>query len=188
MARSLDKDTEDKAKTVIAAALMKCNIEPCLKILKAGFHVDTPMEMGTTLLMMVSGVGTEQMVNQILQLNPDLDARDNVGRTALHFAAKAGNLGAFRVLVELEDVEIDAVTVSGTTPLMSAVESGHIQVVAEGLNNNLNPFLRDGLGRTAMDIATKYSDSLGDDMRNLIQNAQDQWMTQTTEDDRTGTQ
>ena len=106
-------------------------------------------------------------------MNPNLEARDNVGRTALHFAAKAGNLAAFRVLVELEDVDIDAVTVSGTTPLMSAVESGHIQVVAEGLNNNLNPFLRDGLGRTALDIASKYSDSLGEDMRSLIQNAQD---------------
>ena len=81
------------------------------------------------------------------------------------------------MFVELEDVDIDAVTISGTTPLMSAVESGHIQVVAEGLNNNLNPFLRDGLGRTALDIATKYSDSLGDDMRNPIMNAQDQWMS-----------
>ena len=108
------------------------------------------------------------MINQILQQNPNLDARDNMGRTALHFAAKAGNVATFRVLVELEDVDIDAVTISGTTPLMAAVESGHIQVVAEGLNNNLNPFLKDGLDRTAMDIASKYSDSLGDDIRSLI--------------------
>ena len=89
----------------------------------------------------------------------------------MHFAAKAGNLATFKVLVELEDVDIDAVTLSGTTPLMCAVESGHIQLVAEGLNNNLNPFLKDGLDRTALDLAKRYKDALGIDMINLLQNA-----------------
>ena len=68
-------------------------------------------------------------------------------------------------LVEIEDIEVDAVTKSGVTPLMMAVESGKIQLVAEGLNNNLNPFLRDGLDRAPLDYAQKYKGNLGNDLR-----------------------
>ena len=92
------------------------------------------------------------------------------------------------MLVELEDIDIDAVSLSGTTPLMSCVDSGHMTLVAEGLNNNLNPFLQDALGRTAIDIAQQYSGEHGDDMRGLLSAAMEQWMSQTEEEDRTGAQ
>ena len=48
---------------------------------------------------------------------------------------------------------------------MLAVESGKIQLVAEGLNNCLNPFLRDGLDRAALDYSQKYKGNLGNDLR-----------------------
>ena len=56
------------------------------------------------------------------------------------------------MLVDREETSIDAQSGAGLTPMMSAIEGGHIQVVAECLNNNLNPFLTDALGRTAMDL------------------------------------
>ena len=94
----------------------------------------------------------------------------------MHFAARAGNLETFKILVELEDTDVDAVTNSGMTPIMMAVESGHIQLLAECLNNNMNPFLKDGLDRNALDFALQYRDSLGDDMRSILRNAMEQWM------------
>ena len=71
---------------------------------------------------------------------------------------------------------------------MCAVDSGHIQLVGEGLNNNLNPFLKDALGRTAIDLAGGYRGVLGADMRQLLHKAMEQWIEQTDEDDRTGAQ
>ena len=63
---TINASTENKAKQVIAEALKKGQIQPCLKIVQAGFHVDTPMDMGLTLLMIVAGVGTEQMLTKVL--------------------------------------------------------------------------------------------------------------------------
>ena len=51
---------------------------------------------------------------------------------------------------------------------MLAVESGNIELVAECLNNNLNPFLKDGLGRDASEYAVQFKDVLGVDMGLLI--------------------
>ena len=49
--------------------------------------------------------------------------------------------------MEIDSVDVDAVSNAGVTPLMMAIESGNIQLVAEALNSNLNPFLKDALGR-----------------------------------------
>ena len=103
-----------------------------------------------------------------MELNPNVNARDSVGRTALHFACRAGNIDTFQVLTEIDDVDVDAVTNSGVTSLMMAIESGNISLVAECLNANLNPFIKDALDRTAMDYAATYRDVLGQDMRQLI--------------------
>ena len=96
--------------------------------------------------------------------NPDVNAKDNFGRTALHFACRAGNLATCEVLFAIETVDIDAPTKAGVTPLMMAIESGSIQLVALALNNNLNPFLKDALGRTALDYSKQYRDVMGQDM------------------------
>ena len=45
-----------------------------------------------------------------MTLNPDVNAKDAIGRTALHFACRAGNMDTFKVLVELDDIDVDAVT------------------------------------------------------------------------------
>ena len=73
---------------------------------------------------------------------------------------------------------MDKATNSGVTPLMMAIESGDIELVAVALNANLNPFLKDGLGRSPMDYAQQYRNVKGHDMRNLISAAQNQWYEQ----------
>ena len=175
-----------RAKVVILEAIKRKNIDACIKIVRAGFSVDTKMEVGMTILMFIAGEGTAQMINQFLVLAPDVNAKDDAGRTALHFAARAGNLETFQVLVALDETDLDPVTNSGMTPLMNAVESGIINMVAEALNSNLNPFLKDALDRTALSHAMQYRGVLGNDMRSLIQGAMQQWITQTSEEDRTG--
>ena len=111
---------------------------------------------------------TIEQFAQVLALGPDLNARDKTGRTALHFACRAGNLEIFSQLFEDQSVDIDAITTCGVTPLMMAIESGNIQLVALALNKNLNPFLVDALGKRAIDYAQAFRDVMGHDMRDLI--------------------
>ena len=92
------------------------------------------MDCGANLLMHVAAICTVDQLKQILALNPDLNASDNIGRTALHYACRAGRLNTFELLVSYEDVNLDAVTRSGVTPLMMAIESGNIELVASALN------------------------------------------------------
>ena len=153
-------------------AINKKKMEPVINIVKHGFPVNEPiMYGGVNLLMHAAGNCTEEELGLIMTLQPDVNQRDNLGRTAMHFACRAGNLGTFRILNDHDDTDIDAVTNAGVTPLMMAIESGKIQLVAECLNNNFNPFLRDALDRTAVDYAMQYRDRLGHDMRELISKA-----------------
>ena len=126
--------------------------------------------------MHVAAACTREQLEQVLAKNPDVNAKDNFGRTALHFACRAGNLATCEVLFAIETVDIDAPTKAGVTPLMMAIESGSIQLVALALNNNLNPFLKDALGRTALDYSKHYRDVMGQDMHQLINAAMQQWI------------
>ena len=94
-----------------------------------------------------------------------MNLKDNIGRTPLHFACRRGNLEIFNLLVQIEDIDLDCQTNAGVTPLMMAVHSGNIKLVAACLNSNLNPFLKDGLERTALDYASSFTDVLGTDVR-----------------------
>ena len=42
----------------------------------------------------------DRLIRSILERNPKLNLTDRFGRTALHHAAKAGNLDAIKILLE----------------------------------------------------------------------------------------
>ena len=153
-------------------SIRKGDLNPCVQIVNHGFPVDNPVvDCGANLLMHVASTCTAQQLETILTLNPDVNAQDNIGRTALHYACRAGKLDTFTVLANMEPIEVDMVTNAGVTPLMMAIESGNIELVAEALNANLNPFLSDALGRTALDYAGQFRNVKGHDMRALIETA-----------------
>ena len=82
---------------------------------------------GVNLLMHAAGKCSEEELSTILtQTAPNVNARDKLGRTALHFACRSGNIGAFKALILKEETEVDAVTNAGVTSLMMAIESGSI--------------------------------------------------------------
>ena len=83
-----------------------------------------------------------------------------------------GDIEVFKVLIEDTDINEDAQTNAGVSPMMMAVQSGNIHLLAECLNSNMNPFLEDGLGQTALDYAKQFPDtSFGTDMAELINDA-----------------
>ena len=68
---------------------------------------------------------------------------------------------------------------------MMAANNGNIYLMQECLNANMNPFLKDGLNQTAYDYVQVFKDStLGEDLKQLILAAREQWEAQTTEEQR----
>ena len=102
-------------------------IEPVLSIIDAGFPVNAPvLEFGATIAMHVTATCSADFLSQIMARGADLNASDELGRTAIHFACRAGKEDTFRVLVDNDEVDVDAVTNAGVTPLMMAIESGNV--------------------------------------------------------------
>ncbi len=95
----------------------------------------------STPLMYAASDGTRECMELILATGEiDINQQDTNGRSALHFACKAGKLENVRYLLSLQGINYELRTVGGMTPLMSAAESGKILVIAECLNRGLNPF------------------------------------------------
>ena len=175
-----DSNSESfRAKTIIMTAINKGKIEPVVKILQQLLPVDEPIQDGNiTTLMLVAGKGTASDIAQILSLGPDINLTDNYGRTALHFACRSGNIETFNQLIAIEELEYDVFTHAGVTPLMMAVESRNIELVAACLRANFNPFLHDALNNTAMDYANFGREQLDNDIAVIIDQAMTQWKTQ----------
>ena len=111
-----------------------------------------------------------------------------MGRTALHYACKAGNMSTAQVLINDQNCEVDLVSTGGMTALMNAIESGNIELVVLCLNGKLNPFLKDALGRTAQDYAANFKEVQGQrnmtyDMRQLVDRAKQAWQQQHSEEE-----
>ena len=116
-----------RAKTVLFESVKKGNVQPIVAIINHGFPIDEPiMDSGVNLLMHAAALFPSDQLQTILDLNPNVNARDSLGRTALHFACRAGNIDNFNVLAALEDIELDPATTTGVTPIMNAVESANI--------------------------------------------------------------
>ena len=89
----------------------------------------------------------------LLDRGADINAADLTGKMPVHHAALAGNVPALEVILELAQKDIEAQTNGLETPLMCAVRGQSVTSVATLLNGGSNPFIKNGLGETAQDIA-----------------------------------
>ena len=93
-----------------------------MQILQGGYPVDKPVQdPEITPLMLAASLGTAKVVKAILKSNPDVNAVDTVGRTDLHYACRRGDIQIFKVLMEDTEVNEDAQTKAGVSPMMMAV-------------------------------------------------------------------
>jgi ankyrin repeat protein len=99
-------------------------------------------------------------VQTLLDLGADIDVRNHKGKTALHYAAKAGFLKVINLLIE-KGATVDATDQDGETPLFEAIRStikdGEKQRAALEalLVKGANPNLRNQKGLTVLQVAQR---------------------------------
>lgn len=82
--------------------------------------------------------------HRLKKKNANMFAADYDGRTALHQACQAGQLGAVRFLVALKNVDVNVKDHDGFTPMADAVYNGHLEVATLMKDNGGVLSLQDG--------------------------------------------
>ena len=82
-----------RSKLVIFKAIEQNKDVPIKTIIDYGFPIDDPVfDQNVNTLMLAASTGTPQMLQMVLGLNANVNAKDALGRTALHFACRRGSL------------------------------------------------------------------------------------------------
>eukprot|EP00931_Biecheleriopsis_adriatica_P042059 TRINITY_DN23968_c0_g2_i1.p1 TRINITY_DN23968_c0_g2~~TRINITY_DN23968_c0_g2_i1.p1 ORF type:complete len:255 (-),score=47.74 TRINITY_DN23968_c0_g2_i1:147-911(-) len=101
-----------------------------------------------------AGKGDFTAVHNLLNDGEDPDSQDDLGMSALHCAAKKGNLQIVSILITRgADANAQAIGCKGEVPLHYAAKYGHKQVLEVLLRGRADPAMATKDGRTALDYA-----------------------------------
>ena len=103
----------------------------------------------------IGGISNLGTVKLLVEHGADIDAQNDVGRSALFYAALFGQKEAVEYLLE-KGANANITTAQGKTPLMMAVQEGFVHVVKVLLKHNAEVDLKDREGQTALSIAARH--------------------------------
>lgn len=99
-------------------------------------------------------------VLELLQAGHDVNAKDDMGRTALHVVAAYGKIGDTLAHLLRAKPDLDVQDCEGMSPLMCAAMMGNGDLVMMLLVVGADHTLRDCCGRTAMDWGGAETDEV----------------------------
>lgn len=118
-------------------------------------HPATQVEVRTAKdespLMLAAIKGQLDLCRRLIARHADVN---KPGWAPLHYAATSGNPGVIQLLLD-HYAYIDAASPNGSTPLMMAAMYGSIDAVELLLSAGADPTLKNSLGLTALDFATR---------------------------------
>ncbi len=140
------------ASNPLLVAAYKGDAEETKRLLKAGRSPETTDNEARTALIWASVVGHVDTVGVILEFKPRLDHRDELGNTALFYAADRGPEGVVaRLVVAGADANVE--NGQGMAPLMAAARNGHVVVARPLIDAGADVNQTDYTGRTVLDWA-----------------------------------
>ncbi|MBI5249104.1 MAG: ankyrin repeat domain-containing protein [Desulfomonile tiedjei] len=98
-AEAIDDDDSEALKQDLFDFCRRREVDEVRRLLTSGFDVDVTLPDGTTPLMVAAQVGSEDLVELLLQFGAKLNASDNLGATALTWASRNGHRGTIRLLL-----------------------------------------------------------------------------------------
>ena len=111
---------------------------------------------GQTALHTASMTGYKDSVWLLLERRADVVAKDNKGRTSLHFAAEGGHLKICDILIEMGGAELlEARDQTQRTALMIASGAGHFSVVSALLSAGAQVDAETNMSNRALNMATE---------------------------------
>ena len=125
-------------------------------VIERGLHNAEIGPGGLTVLMYCAQESNVECLKLLLDAVNDPNKQDIAGRTALHYACFAGRYEMVAHLAEKKEINLEARTCGGETPLMCAIQSGSKRTVVECTNNHFNPYAFNNLLTTPMDYAKKF--------------------------------
>lgn len=113
-----------------------------------GFQSEKQM----TPLMTAASLGNKKIVELLLDHGADMDLRDNLGYTALHWAAYYNHSAVAEALVK-RGASLNIQDRKGSTPLILAAYYGHLGTVKALVEGGAKTDIEDKRGQTALALA-----------------------------------
>ncbi|KAJ8300981.1 hypothetical protein KUTeg_022500 [Tegillarca granosa] len=119
---------------------------------------------GTTPMILAVRLAVEGMVEELINADADVNAADEYGKTALHWAAAVNNAEAAHVLLQ-HGANRDAQDFKDETPLFLAAREGSYETAKILLDHYANRDITDHMDRLPRDVATER---MHDDILHLL--------------------
>lgn len=130
--------------------------DDCIQLLlAAGADLNIKDEIGRTPTMYACSRASVKTLSLVLDADPDLTLKDNEGYTALHDLCRRGLDDIVVQILDDLDVDINACTTFGATPLMLAASNGHERTVRILVENDADLNAMDIDSNTALRWAIK---------------------------------
>ena len=100
-------------------------------------------------------MGNVQSMNMLIKHGINVNITDINGFSALHLASSRNKVNAVNLILKTEGVNLNLANKNGYTPILTAIENGHIEILQSLLDANASLDVINKKGETAYKIAER---------------------------------